>query len=274
MISNGLKMTGLEFPNISPIMFSVGPIAIRWYSMAYLVGIVVAWVLALRNVKKYDLGLTKQHIEDAVFYATMGVVAGGRLGYILFYGREVFLENPLQIFAIWQGGMSFHGGAAGAVAGLYYTSLRTKTKFLQWTDLAALYAPIGIFFGRIANFINDELWGRVAEVPWAVRFPSGGFLPRHPSQLYEAFFEGLLMFVVLNWLWKSNSFIRERTGIVSACFVLMYGIFRTILELFRQPDEQLGFYFGFMTMGQLLSIPLVVFGVWLLCKCIKTMPEK
>jgi len=262
------QMTGLDFPDISPILFSIGSFSIRWYSVAYLVGIIAAWALAARNIKKYDSGLTRPQIEDAVFYATIGVILGGRLGYVLFYGGDTFLTNPLQVFAIWQGGMSFHGGAVGAVAGLYYTSLKTKTRFLQWTDLTALYAPIGIFFGRIANFINDELWGRPTDVAWAVKFPSGGFIPRHPSQLYQAFFEGLVIFLVLNWLWRYET-VRKNCGVVSSLFVLMYAVFRIILENYRQPDAQLGFFFGFLTMGQLLSIPLVFLGAWVLFKKLK-----
>ena len=256
-------MTGFDFPEISPVMFSVGPFAVRWYSMAYLCGIVAAWLLVLRMVKKYDLGLTRQQIEDTVFFTTIGIIAGGRLGYVLFYGREFFWENPWQVFALWKGGMSFHGGAFGAVMGLLYTAYSRKISFWLLTDMAALFAPVGIFLGRIANFVNDELWGRVAEVPWAVRFPSGGYLPRHPSQLYEAFAEGAVIFVVLNWLWRYKG-IRERQGVVSALFVIMYGFFRIVLEYFRQPDAQLGFLWGGMTMGQLLSVPLLLLGGYLL----------
>jgi len=257
-------MTGLEFPHISPILFTIGPLAIRWYSLAYLAGILAAWALTLRSVKKYNLQISRNNIEDAVFYATIGIVAGGRLGYVLFYGDGFFWENPLKIFAVWQGGMSFHGGAIGAVLGLWYTSHKDRLNFWQLTDLAALYAPIGIFLGRLANFVNDELWGRVSNVPWAVRFPSGGYLPRHPSQLYEACAEGLFILIVLNWLWYGFSAIRQRRGTVSALFVLMYALFRIVLEQFRQPDAQLGFYFGFLTMGQILSMPLLALGIFLL----------
>lgn len=262
-------MTGLEFPHISPIFFSVGPLAVRWYSLAYLAGIVAAWLLILRSVKKYNLGMTRADVEDAVFYATIGIIAGGRIGYVLFYGDGFFWHNPLRILAIWQGGMSFHGGAAGAVLGLWYAARKTKTNFWQLTDLAALNAPIGIFLGRLANFINDELWGRVTDVAWAVRFPSGGYLPRHPSQLYEALGEGIFIFVVLNWLWYGSPAVRARKGMVSALFVLMYACFRIALEYFRQPDAQLGFYFGFATMGQMLSLPLLVIGGWLFYRSFK-----
>lgn len=253
-------MNGIDFPSISPIIFSIGPVAIRWYSMAYLFGIVAGWFLINRNVKKYDLGLSRANIEDLVFYLTLGIVVGGRLGYVLFYGGEAFWQNPLLIFEVWKGGMSFHGGVLGVIAATYWFSRRINYSFLRLTDLIVLYAPIGIFCGRIANFINDELWGRISDVPWAVKFPSGGYWPRHPSQLYEAFFEGIVMFVVLNVLWQFK-WVRERKGIVSALFVMLYGIFRMFLEQFREPDAQMGFFFGHFTMGQILSLPLVILGL-------------
>ncbi len=256
-------MIGLEFPNISPVIFSIGSFAVRWYSMAYLVGIVAAWFAVRKMVKKYNLELTHQQIEDAVFFATIGIIVGGRLGYVFFYGRDFFWHHPWKILELWHGGMSFHGGAVGAILGLLYAAWSRKASFWLLTDLAALFAPIGIFLGRIANFVNDELWGRVTDVPWAVRFPSGGYLPRHPSQLYEAAAEGLGILIVLNLLWLYKP-IRDRHGIVSALFVILYGIFRIGLEYFRQPDEQLGFLSGGLTMGQWLSIPVLVFGVMLL----------
>ncbi len=256
-------MIGFEFPEISPIFFSIGGFAVRWYSMAYLCGIVAAWFLISKMAVKYDLGLNKQQIEDAVFFTTIGIIAGGRLGYVLFYGRDFFWEHPWQIFALWHGGMSFHGGALGAVLGLLYMSYSRKVSFWLLTDLAALFAPIGIFLGRLANFVNDELWGRVTDVPWAVRFPSGGYLPRHPSQLYEAFAEGIVIFIVLNLLWRYPA-VRQRQGIVSSLFVILYGFFRIVLEFFRQPDAQLGFFFNWLTMGQLLSLPVLLFGICLL----------
>mgnify|MGYP005805292537 CR=1 FL=1 len=261
-------MTGFAYPEISPIMFSIGPLDIRWYSMAYLAGILLGWYLAGRTVKKYDLGLSRENLEDFIFYITIGIIAGGRLGYVLFYGKGMFWENPLSIFEIWQGGMSFHGGILGVILAIFFCARKLKMPFLKLTDLAALYAPIGIFCGRLANFINDELWGRVTNVPWAVRFPNGGYLPRHPSQLYEALFEGLVMFAVLNWLWRYD-WVRRRTGFVSALFVLFYGIFRIAMEQFREPDKHMGFFFDYFTMGQILSVPLVATGIivmWLACR--------
>ena len=258
-------MIGLAFPEVSPVIFSVGPLAIRWYSMAYLLGIVIGWWLINRNVKVNNLGLSKPNVEDFVFYLTVGIILGGRLGYAVFYGGAEMWLKPWRLFELWKGGMSFHGGMVGVIVATYLFSKKIKYSFLGLTDLVVLYAPIGIFLGRIANFINDELWGRVTDVAWAVRFPSGGYLPRHPSQLYEACLEGLLMFVILNYLWMLPK-VRERQGVVSALFIILYGCFRIIVEQFREPDAQLGFFFGGVTMGQMLSLPLVLVGAIVLCK--------
>ncbi len=254
---------GLTYPEISPIMLQLGPLAIRWYSMAYLFGLLIGWWWVNRSVKKFDIPLSLQNIEDLVFYVTLGIILGGRLGYVLFYGLDMVKDNWLEIFAIWKGGMSFHGGILGVIVALWAFSRKVKLPFLQITDLVVLPAPIGLFLGRIANFINDELWGRVTDVPWAVRFPNGGYLPRHPSQLYEAFFEGIVMFLVLNLLWKSSK-VRALPGCVSACFVILYGIFRISMEQFREPDAQLGYFFGGVTMGQMLSLPLILLGICVL----------
>lgn len=253
-------MTGLAYPEISPIIFSIGPLAVRWYSMAYLAGILIGWGLVLRRCEKYQLNLTRQNIEDLVFYITLGIIVGGRLGYVVFYGGRAMWEQPWQILELWKGGMSFHGGAAGVILAIWLYARKIGYPFLMLTDLVVPVVPIGLFLGRLANFTNDELWGRVSDVAWAVRFPSGGFLPRHPSQLYEAFFEGIVMFIVLNWLWHFKS-VRSRTGVISAMFVILYGIFRISLEQFREPDAQLGFFFGHITMGQMLSVPLILAGL-------------
>lgn len=261
-------MSGLEYPAISPIIFSVGPIAIRWYSMAYLVGIIAAWFLVARNIKKFNLPITKAALEDIVFYVTLGIILGGRLGYVLFYGQSIFWQHPLEIFAIWHGGMSFHGGIIGVIIAIYLVCKKYGYKFLSITDLAALYAPIGIFLGRLANFTNDELWGRVSNVPWAIKFPSGGYLPRHPSQLYEACLEGILLFIILNMLWQ-NRYVRQHRGFVSGVFLIGYGCFRAFVEQFREPDAQLGFIFYHITMGQLLSLPFIILGAFVLYKAVK-----
>lgn len=264
-------VNGLAYPDISPIIFSLGPIAIRWYSMAYLVGIVSAWLLLKRNVEKNNIPLTKENLEDLVFEATLGIILGGRLGYVLFYGTSVFWQNPLQILAIWQGGMSFHGGILGVILALWHFSYRVKMPFLRISDLVVPYAPIGIFLGRLANFVNDELWGRVTDVPWAVRFPNGGYLPRHPSQLYEAMAEGVLMFIVLNVLWHYK-WVRERTGFVAGMFGFLYALMRISMEQFREPDVQLGFFFKYITMGQILSLPLLIAGIWVIWRAVKRGP--
>ena len=260
-------MTGIAYPDISPIVFSLGPLVIRWYSLAYLFGIISAWFLVSKNIKKYNLPITKANLEDLVFYATLGIILGGRIGYVLFYGTDMFLKNPLEIFAIWHGGMSFHGGIIGVIIAIYLVSKKINYPFLSLTDLSVLYTPIGIFCGRLANFANDELWGRVSDVPWAVRFPSGGYLPRHPSQLYEAFCEGILLFIILNLLWKKQ-WIRKHTGFVSGIFLVFYGTFRMFIELFRQPDEQIGFVFMKVTMGQLLCLPFLVLGFWVIYRAV------
>lgn len=254
---------GFAYPAVSPIMLEIGPLAIRWYSMAYLLGLLIGWYWVRRAVLKYDVSLTVQNIEDLVFYCTVGIIVGGRLGYVLFYGAEMLRSNWPEVFAIWRGGMSFHGGLLGVIAAIYLFARKVKVPFLTVTDLSALAAPIGLFLGRLANFVNDELWGRVTDVPWAVRFPSGGFLPRHPSQLYEAFFEGIVMFVVLNLLWRCSK-VREKCGFISGMFVLLYGIFRTFMEQFREPDAHMGYFFGRVTMGQILSFPLILLGVFVI----------
>ena len=261
-------MIGLAYPEISSIAFSIGPIAIRWYSLAYLFGILAAWFLILRNNKKNNLGYTRQQIEDLAFFVTLGIVIGGRLGYALFYGGSEMWLKPWRILELWKGGMSFHGGIVGVILATWLYVRKYKLKFLAVTDIIALYAPIGMFLGRIANFINDELWGRVTDVPWAVRFPNGGFVPRHPSQLYEAFFEGIVIFVLLNWIWKYSK-VRNNHGVISALFILFYGLFRIAMEQFRQPDAHLGFFFGTVTMGQMLSLPLIVAGGFILYRNIK-----
>ena len=253
-------MTGLAFPQISPVALSIGPLDIRWYSLAYLFGILIAWYLILKNNKKYDLGFEKIHIEDLAFYITLGIILGGRMGYAIFYGGTEMWLKPWRLLEIWKGGMSFHGGIAGVIAAAWLYAKKYNFAFLKITDIVALYTPIGLFLGRIANFINDELWGRPTDLPWAVRFPNGGFIPRHPSQIYEAFFEGIILFVLLNVLWSYKK-VREKNGIISALFVIAYGLFRIAMEKFREPDAHIGFLFADITMGQLLSLPLIITGI-------------
>lgn len=258
-------MTGFAYPEISPIIVQIGPLALRWYSMAYLFGILFGWWLAAKRIQKYQIPLTKNNLEDIVFYFTLGVILGGRLGYVLAYGTEKFWLNPLEIFAVWHGGMSFHGGIIGVIIAMYLAAKHVNFSFLKLTDFTAPLVPVGIFLGRLANFVNDELWGRVTNVAWAVRFPNGGYLPRHPSQLYEACLEGIVLFVILNLMWM-NKRCRERKGFISGAFLLGYALFRMLLEQFREPDAQLGFLWNGVTMGQLLSLPALLGGVYLLSK--------
>ena len=242
--------------------------ALRWYSLAYLTGILFGWWLVSRRVKKYAISLTAKNLEDAAFYITLGIILGGRLGYVFFYGREVYWQNPLNIFAIWQGGMSFHGGIIGVILAIWLLSRKLHFSFLRLTDLVAPVVPLGIFLGRLANFINDELWGRITDVPWAVRFPRGGYVPRHPSQIYEACLEGLLLFLVLNVLWRVR-WCRESKGFLSGIFLLGYAACRSFSEQFREPDKQIGFLWSGLTMGQCLSIPVVAVGLWLIYRTLK-----
>ncbi len=262
-------MTGLAFPEISPIIFSIGPIAIRWYSMAYLTGILFAWLMISKDVKKYKLSFTRENIEDIIFYVTLGIILGGRVGYMLVYGTDLLIHNPLSIFAIWNGGMSFHGGIIGVIIALFILSKKMKKQFLSLTDMVCVYVPVGICLGRLANFVNGELWGRPSEVAWAIRFPAGGYVPRHPSQIYESLTEGLLLFIILFFCWKVQK-IRIRTGLESGIFLCFYGVFRFFMEFFREPDIQIGYIFKYITMGQILSLPFVLCGIYLIVKSTRT----
>ncbi|NBN63270.1 prolipoprotein diacylglyceryl transferase [Microvirga tunisiensis] len=261
-------LLALPFPAIDPVLIEVGPIAIRWYALAYIAGILLAWRYMVQVVRKDALWggtprPTPLDIDDFVVWATLGIVAGGRLGYVLFYNPAYYLQNPLEIFAIWTGGMSFHGGFAGTVlAMVLYARARGLT---VWTlfDLAGIAAPIGLFFGRIANFINSELWGRLSDAPWAVVFPNGGPFPRHPSQLYEAALEGIVLFLVLRLL-SHRSHLLQKPGFLAGAFAAGYGVGRSIAELFREPDAHIGFLAGSLTMGMLLSVPMILAGVALM----------
>jgi phosphatidylglycerol:prolipoprotein diacylglycerol transferase len=255
----------IPFPAIDPVLLQIGPIAIRWYALAYIVGILIGWQWAKKLVRQAPAVATQQQVDDFVTWAVLGVILGGRLGYVLFYGFERYLSVPWEVFYVWQGGMSFHGGATGVVVALFLYCRQQKISFLGFGDRIAAVAPVGLFFGRLANFINGELWGRTSDVPWAVVFPTGGPLPRHPSQLYQAAMEGLILLAVVQVL-ISIPAIRARLGFVSGAFMAGYAVARLIGELFRQPDAQLGFFFGEVTMGQILSIPMLLLGIWLMVR--------
>jgi phosphatidylglycerol:prolipoprotein diacylglycerol transferase len=247
----------ITFPQIDPVIFQIGPLAIRWYGLMYLLGFGAAYLLISHLSRLRNLPLGKDGISDLLFYGVIGVVLGGRLGYVLFYNPEQYLSRPLEIFAVWQGGMSFHGGLLGVVAATVFFCMRRKLPILMTGDILVTSATIGLGLGRVGNFINGELWGRVTDVPWGMVFPGGGRLPRHPSQLYEAFLEGLVLFLILYILHRR----KVAEGLPFFCFFLGYGLFRFTVEFFRQPDAHLGFLWGGATMGQLLSLPMILFGI-------------
>ena len=253
-----------DFPALHPVAFSIGPLPIRWYALAYLAGFLLGWAYALR-LARLDKGAhpTRTDIDDFLPWAIAGVILGGRLGYVLFYQPAYYWYQPLEALKVWHGGMSFHGGALGVIAALIIFAYLRKIPHLRLADIVCACVPVGLFFGRIANFINGELFGRVTDVSWAVRFPAGGFEPRHPSQLYEAGLEGLVLFLILFALIR-NDRVRNKPGIVTGAFLLGYGLFRSFVELFREPDEQLGFIIGHISMGQLLSLPMMLAGTGLI----------
>lgn len=256
-------MLAIAFPMIDPVLVEIGPIVIRWYALAYIVGLVLGWRYLIWLAKQPGSLIKAQDADDFLTWATFAVIIGGRLGYVMFYKPEYYLANPEAILKTWQGGMSFHGGFLGVLlAALWFTRLR-KIRFWAFVDLAAAVAPIGLFFGRLANFINSELWGRVTDAPLGMVFPNGGPLPRHPSQLYEAALEGLVLLVVLHLVWRRKSW-RETPGVIAGAFLIGYGLSRIIVEFFRQPDAHLGFLAGGATMGQLLSLPMVLAGAALI----------
>jgi phosphatidylglycerol---prolipoprotein diacylglyceryl transferase len=260
------------FPAIDPVAIWIGPFAVRWYALAYITGLLGGWLYARYLIQKAGLwGDVKRpsfnDMDDMILWVAFGIVLGGRLGYVFFYNFSVYAHNPMEILAVWRGGMSFHGGLAGAALAIALFARSRGVNVLAMLDIAAIVAPIGLFFGRIANFINSELWGRVApDFPYAVIFPNGGPEPRHPSQLYEAFSEGLLLFIIMALTVRLYGF--KRPGLASGVFVIGYGFARMVCELFRQPDPQLGFLFGGafeamggITMGMVLSVPMVLIGL-------------
>jgi len=259
-----MPVSALPFPNFDPVLISIGPLAIRWYALAYIVGILLGWLYARILIRNEALWggrapLTVGNFDDFIVWITLGIILGGRLGYVLFYNPAYFAANPLEIVQIWGGGMSFHGGFAGCVIAVLLFARSAKVPVLSLGDLTCAVAPIGLFLGRIANFINGELWGRTTDVPWAFVFPGAGPLPRHPSQLYEAALEGLVLFIVLAVAVRMGSL--KRPGLTIGLFAIVYALGRSFCEFFREPDPQLGFLWGGLTMGMLLSIPLFLAGL-------------
>ena len=260
-------LTALTFPEIDPVIFSIGPFAIRWYALAYIAGLVIGWRLMIKFASNPKSKISPEQVDDFLVWATLGVILGGRLGYVLFYKPDFYLYNPVEILKVWHGGMSFHGGFIGVVTAAFLFSKKHKLPTFELADMLAIAAPIGLFFGRIANFINGELYGRVSDVPWAVVFPNGGPAPRHPSQLYEALLEGLLLFIIM-MLFRQTK-IGQKPGFLTGMFFIGYALARGFVELFRQPDEYLGFLVGGATMGQLLSLPMIIIGAWLMVRAAK-----
>ena len=250
----------LTFPEFSPVVFSIGPLAVRWYGFMYLLGFLSAWLLGRRRAARTGT-FTKAQFDDVLTWGIAGVIVGARLGYVLFYNPVYYFSHPLEIFEVWQGGMSFHGGFLGVILAQGLAGRRFGKKLFETMDFMAPLVPPGLFFGRLGNFINGELWGRVTDAPWGMVFPGAGPLPRHPSQLYEAALEGVALFTIL-WIFSSKP---RPTMAVSGAFALGYGLFRCFVELFRQPDAHLGYLaFGFVTMGMVLCLPVILTGILLL----------
>ncbi|MCK6418249.1 MAG: prolipoprotein diacylglyceryl transferase [Alphaproteobacteria bacterium] len=253
-------MTDFDFPAIDPVAFSLGPLHVRWYALAYIAGFLIGWRWALRLTRLYPGQPDRAAIDDLLSWVMLGVILGGRLGYVLFYKPVHFLHNPHEILMIWQGGMSFHGGALGVILAMAAFAHFKKIPFLRIADIVTACVPVGLFFGRIANFINGELFGRVTDAPWGMRFPGGGDLARHPSQFYEAALEGLVLFFILNIMIRRAE-IRMREGFIAGSFLLFYGLFRALVEIVREPDAHLGYLWGVVSMGQMLSLPMMIAGI-------------
>lgn len=251
----------LTYPNIDPIAFSFGPVKVYWYGLMYLFGFAGAWFLARRRAKNYNFDLTPTQIDDLIFYIALGVVIGGRVGYVLFYNFTVFLSNPFTLFKVWEGGMSFHGGAIGGFIFAWVFAIKNGFGFFELSDFYTPFVPIGLFTGRVGNFINGELWGKVTDLPWGMVFNGAGPLPRHPSQLYEALLEGVVLFLILYIFSLKPRPRRATTGVA----LLFYGIFRFAMEFVRLPDPHLGYLaLNWLTMGQILTLPMLVIGGTLL----------
>ena len=262
------RFTAFPDLGLSPVALHIWKFDLRWYSLAYLAGIFIGYWYLLKLTKKPGSPMSRKHADDLVFYAALGIILGGRLGYVLFYNLGDYLRHPIDILRLWDGGMSFHGGVIGTSLGIFYLAHKEKLNWLRLHDYVACCVPFGLFFGRLANFVNQELWGAVTTVPWAIRFqeqtPLGLILgpPRHPSQLYEAGLEGILLFTVLAVMIRMGAL--KRPGLILGSFIAIYGLARITGEFFREPDPQLGFLWGGLTMGMLLSVPMIIAGVILI----------
>jgi phosphatidylglycerol---prolipoprotein diacylglyceryl transferase len=249
----------IPYPRIDPELVRVGPLAVRWYGLMYVFGFASSYLLVLYQLRRRAIGITRSQIDDIYFYLVLGLLIGARLGYVIFYNLPYYFSHPLEVFVLWHGGMSFHGGAIGTFLLGYWAMKRKGIPFFRLADVITPTIPLGLFFGRMGNFINGELFGRESTVPWAMIFPDGGGVARHPSQLYEALLEGLVLFAIL-WFYKDR---KKRDGDVFAVFLMIYAVFRIFCEFFRVPDVQVGYIGGFMTMGQILSIAMLLIGFFL-----------
>ena len=252
-------------PAIDPVIFSLGFFELRWYSLAYVIGFILGLYFIKKINKTKENKLKTKIIDDYFIWAVLGVIIGGRLGYVLFYQSYIFFNNPIEIFFIWKGGMSFHGGLIGIITSIFFYTKFYNISFFQLSDLVSSAAPIGLFFGRIANFINVELYGRITDFPFAIIYPSIDNHPRHPSQLYEACLEGIIIFCIL-FYYNTKKNNKKKSGFSTGLFLFLYGIFRTLIEFVREPDSHIGLFLNYISIGQLLSIPLIFIGITI---CIK-----
>ena len=264
----------IDFPVFNPVAVALGPVVIRWYALAYIGGIVLGWIYARSLIKKQRLWdgpapITLPQLDDFILWVTLGIIVGGRTGYVLFYNLPFFFAHPTEILELWKGGMSFHGGFMGCVVAVMWFARKNDISILSLGDITTAVGPIGLFLGRLANFINSELWGRHAEasLPWAMIFPNGGPLPRHPSHLYEAGLEGILLFAILAVMIRMGAL--KRPGLILGSFITIYGFARIAGEFFREPDPQLGFLWGGLTMGMLLSVPMIIVGAIIIVASIR-----
>jgi len=274
----GIAVLTIAFPVFDHVAFAIGPFAIRWYALAYIGGIALGWLYARRIIRSERLWggkapFTALDFDDFILWVTLGIILGGRTGYVLFYNLPFFMEHPLEILKLWTGGMSFHGGFLGCVAAVLLFGWKRNISVLSLGDVTCAVGPIGLLLGRLANFINGELWGRAADasVPWRMVFPNGGPEPRHPSQLYEAGLEGVVLFIVLALMIRGGAL--KRPGLVIGAFAVFYGLFRITGEFFREPDPQLGFLWGGLTMGMLLSVPMILAGLAFMVAAIRRGPR-
>ena len=260
-LADATSYVRFESLGLNKVALDLGFFQLRWYSLAYLAGIMLAYWYLLKLIKEPGSPFSRDNADDMIFYGTLGVILGGRLGYVLFYQPSI-LKNPMDIFKVWEGGMSLHGGTIGVLLGLAYFAWRNKKSFLRAVDYIAVTVGFGLLFGRLANFVNGELWGRATDVSWAIIFPTGGDVPRHPSQLYEAGLEGVLMLIIMYFMfWKTDA--RYKTGLLTGVAALIYGCSRFFVEYYRQPDKGLEDLSWGLTMGQTLSVPMIVLGLYL-----------